>query len=934
MQHTKTIFLDWNRPLLPAITQRLLTEAYGDFIDLSNLLVIVPTVQSGRRLREALALKSNGLFPPKIATPDGLLEPTLKNKSVASEFTIVAAWISVLNSLDFSQFATLFPVTPEPTIAWQHGMARRFIQLRNELGEVGLDFQQVARFNQKNECEPERWKELARLETLYLRHLEKLNFDDPKQLRRSMAQKYQPPETIDRIILAATPDPQPIIVKALEQSVKQVPIEVWVYGADNTQFDQWGRPDTDYWNQHPLDFEAWGVQLQTVTTQKLAASFIVESMQEKMPESVLIGLADSNANPVVADALTRAGIAHYDPEGHPLRHGSIGQLTELLCELCDDPSTGTVRSLLGHPDMRSWLGVTTSTNQLLQQLDKIFEDHLAPDLSTLIHFATRSKETLELKKALQQLNQLVDELKRAGNFARSLAEKLQLIYAEKQVESTAESEIPWKERAEAIRNLLQQIAETENLFPKLSKDFALSTLKHSLNNSRIYPTRQQQAHDLLGWLELLWNDAPHLVLAGLNEHCLPESVVGDSFLPESLRERLGLRTNAQRFARDAYLLEALCRRRSGDNARIDFLIPQTSHDQHPLKPSRLLFQSTEDQLLQRTRQLFQTNVTEPKNYTRSVAWKLKPPPNLELPVSLPVSALKSYLQCPFRFFLRYLLNMRPVDVETRELSPAAFGALFHDTVAKLKEDTLDPSTKPGDLIKKLRAIAGHLFEYRYGKQPSFALRLQQEALMERIVAFAEHQCDDIAQNNSIHILSTEEPFELSLGGFIIKGRIDRIDQRGSHLELIDYKTSNQPSTPESAHIASVGKKAPPSHLPEEAFFEREGKRYRWTDLQLPLYRLAKDPTHEKDISLAYFNLGQTTEKSGIVRWKTFSLELQDSAKACAIAVLGQIRSGIFWPPNQDIYEPYDDFIKLFPDGIENSVEADAFANYQFMKKGK
>ena len=588
-----------------------------------------------------------------------------------------------------------------------------------------------------------------------------------------------------------------------------------------------------------------------------------------------------------------------------------------------------MRSLLQHPDIQGWLEVVSNGNQLLQQLDTIFIDHLAPDLPTLIHFADRSQITTQLKDVLERLHQFVDELRNAKNFARSLAEKLRLIYAEKQIENSTESEVPWKERAEAIRKWLQRIAETEDLFPKLPKHFAHSMLEHSLHNSRVYPTRPQQAHDLLGWLELLWNDAPHLILAGLNEHCVPESVIGDSFLPESLREQLGLRTNAKRFARDAYLLEALCRRRAGKKGRIDFIIPQVSHDQHPLKPSRLLFQGAADQLLQRTRKLFQRNDTGPANYRRSSAWKLKPPPDLELPASLPVGALKSYLQCPFRFFLRYLLKMRPVDIEMRELSPAAFGTLFHDTVAKLKGSILDRTTQPGDLIKKLHAIAEHMFEHRYGKPLSFALRLQYEALMERIVAFAEHQCDDIAQNNGVHILNTEEAFEIPLEGFTLKGRIDRIDQYRDRLELIDYKTSNQTFSPESAHIVSVGKKAVPAHLPEEAFFERSTKCYHWTNLQLPLYRLAKDSNQEKDISLAYFNLGQTVDKSGISRWEAFSQDLNDSAKACAAAILRRIRSGIFWPPNQNIYEPYDDFIKLFPDGIENSVDVEAFANYSF-----
>ncbi|HBM85947.1 MAG TPA: hypothetical protein DD423_04045, partial [Opitutae bacterium] len=55
----------------------------------------------------------------------------------------------------------------------------------------------------------------------------------------------------------------------------------------------------------------------------------------------------------------------------------------------------------------------------------------------------------------------------------------------------------------------------------------------------------------------------------------------------------------------------------------------------------------------------------------------------------------------------------------------------------------------------------------------------------------------------------------------------------------------------------------------------------------------------------------------------------DSARACAAAVIKQMKAGIFWPPNPNVRETYDDFAALFPDGIENSVNPEAFKNYAF-----
>ena len=132
-------------------------------------------------------------------------------------------------------------------LAWLH----RFIRLRNELGEAGLDFSQVARLNANVGHEPERWQQLARLEGLYLDQLGKCGLPDPKEVRRRAAQNYSVPKHVSRIILAATPDPQPLVIQAFERAAGQVPFEVWVYGPEDAHFDRWGCPITEHWRGRP-----------------------------------------------------------------------------------------------------------------------------------------------------------------------------------------------------------------------------------------------------------------------------------------------------------------------------------------------------------------------------------------------------------------------------------------------------------------------------------------------------------------------------------------------------------------------------------------------------------------------------------------------------------------------------------------------------------
>lgn len=934
-----TTLLDWNATLLAQVTERLLSFSRGPIVDLGSLLVIVPTGQSGRRLREGLALElasdGRGLLPPQIVTPDLLLTEALKptDENIANESQCSAAWIEVLSQISFDRFQALFPVAPEPSLSWQLGMAHRLMQLRNELGEEGLSIDEAAKRAAEVALESERWNQLARLEGLYLDQLHSRQLRDPKQARREAAQTYRAPAGIEHIILAATPDPQALPLQALQRIDAQIPIEVWIYADQIEQFDAWGRPLTEVWQQKPLDLEAWNCQLSTQKDFKQTAAKVAQLTAGAEPESVLIGLSNTELNPVIAESFRAAGIPYYDPEGEALHNASVGRLAECLCDLAttSSPSIHTLRSLLQHPDFTTWLKSEASAAELLKKLDKTFEQHLAADLDGLLSFTAKGDYWASLNLALIKIQSLRERL-RGKQLSAHLASTLQRIYPDRNLQSGSENSIPFAERAKAVRKLLEQTAATEASFQQLPQDFARSTFNQALKTSKVYPDRPMNAHDLLGWLELLWNDAPHLILAGMNEGSVPEAVVGDAFLPETMREALGLRTNAQRFARDAYLIEALCRRRAQANGRIDILVPQTAADATPLKPSRLLFLGPPDSLLPRTRALFSASDKTHSSQTYAAPWKLSPPQGIALPRRLSVSALKSYLECPFRFFLRHILHMRPVDVSSRELTPATFGNLVHDTLDLLSSEQVQAAKSPQELIKTLHAMAERLMQHRYGKQLSFALRIQKEAALHRLNAFAEHQFEDIKANRSIQILATESEFNLDIAGMPIRGRIDRIDQRGDRLELIDYKTADSAKTPQEAHLKTVAKKAPPAHLPDAAFFDHEGKTYRWVDLQLPLYVLSQQQSGATRPSVAYFNLAKTLDKSGLARWEDFTQSHLDSARACAVAVIGQIKSGVFWPPNPDVREDYDDFAPLFPDGIEKSVDKTAFEAYSFQSE--
>ena len=81
-------------------------------------------------------------------------------------------------------------------------------------------------------------------------------------------------------------------------------------------------------------------------------------------------------------------------------------------------------------------------------------------------------------------------------------------------------------------------------------------LAESVRSARVSSERGDTVLDLQGWLEISYDPADHLILAGMHEECVPEGTADDVFLPDSLRDQLGLRDMRARFARDAFILHA------------------------------------------------------------------------------------------------------------------------------------------------------------------------------------------------------------------------------------------------------------------------------------------------------------------------------------------------------------------------------------------
>lgn len=914
--------LPWDRPLLAQAVAWLAREWNGrGALDLSSLLVVVPTRQSGRRLREALAehaaARGSAVFAPRVVLPEDLLVPENdpRERQVASRLEAQLAWARVLSRIDLDDFRAVFPLDPpDRNFSWASRLGAQLQRLQATLAENGLRLGDVVRRAGEGLPEVERWRQLAALEQRLDAELAATGRLQLQVASIRLAHQPRRPAGVDRIVVLATPDPRMLSVEVLEALARELPVDVVVFGpADGLDlFDAWGRPKEEVWSRRrlELDFSSQVHLCADAAEQASRVATLASAYGE--PEGLLaVGVADADVAPVLENRLRTAGLKLFNPGGHPRRREGFYALLVALAGLAAEPAFATVQALARCPDFADWLAgrCSHSLATVLRELDALHTLHLPTTLTAaLAHTARRPAA----RAALDAAQELRDELTQ-GQFPDNASAVLEKIFGARRVGDDS----LLAETAGAWTEILREVAVAKSDFPELdSRDWWELALAQLAESVHVDP-REPGAVELLGWLELLWENAPHLVLAGFNDGRVPEAVTGDAFLPEALRARLGLKTNDTRFARDAYLLAALTASRRGEAGRLDVLVGKVSAAGDPVRPSRLLLLCDDAELPARVKFLF-----GPADSARSAlpwarAWQLQPP-HLAPPARVSVTAFRDYLRCPFRFYLKHVVRMETVDPLKSELDALDFGTLCHAALEAMGRETVLRDCRDPALLREflVRHVDQRARE-RFGAELTLPLIVQLESARQRLSRAAEIQAAERAAGWVIE--RVEEKFELVLGAVTVSAKIDRIERHVAtgQWRVIDYKTSDRGVTPLDAHVRSARKE---ETAPEWARFTIDGKELVWVDLQLPLYLEALAAELGRDVAAGYFNLPKAVGETVVSLWENHDERWREAARRCAEGVATAIAAGTFWPPAEIAERDEDDALAgLFHHGTAASV---------------
>ena len=893
-------FLGWDRPFLTLVVAWLLERRD----ELPGMRVVVPTAQSGRRLREALAEAAGALLAPQVVTPGSFLQA--RDGDAAADWIERVAWVEVLeNVTDWQEYEALFPEPPGEGANWAGGLAREMIRLRHSLQENGLLLSTAAR-KLSETVEGERWEALGRLENLVERKLQSWGM---KSRSRVLSEGLQMPAGVSRIVLAGVPEMPPLVERAWLAWEGTLTALIGAPEHEAEQFSKTGKP-LSAWAQRPLPWPNGSVRVVADPRQQAVEAMRAVGEMQTPSDEVALGAADGEVGDELARAFTREGWPAFHPAATVVSSG-LTRWFKIWCEWLADPTLATLADLLTLPETGVLVaGKRAQKAKRLAELRDRWMVMRAEDLQR--RMATENFRNEWDKQSAEELCKAAESLEswRASflgeNFSGAMERLLGVIGRTGPVTE------------EASQAMADWIAGAAPLMGKVKRGAGFwieLMLSESPSPAPLPPAGR--VIDVQGWLELFHEPGRHLVLCGMNEGKVPARSGGEPWLSEASREILGLIKDADRAARDAYLYKAMLEARC-EGGRVDVICGKSGAGGESLLPSRLLLAGSRDELPDRVNLLFK-EVEPPEAGLRWHAdWQWRPRV-VAPPTRLNVTSLGDYLACPFRYYLKHALKMKGSETGRSEWNARDFGNVAHEVLERWGRDTEAREFEKMDMLHGwLSAELDRVVAGWFGKRVPLAVRIQTEALRKRLFWLSRVQAGIRA--DGWQVIEVEHKIELPVGEAMIVAKIDRIDRHceTGRLRVLDYKTGKMDDVDKAHRRKLHTNSAIPRHLSLEspAVYAGEDKgksvSFLWHNLQLPLYAAALVARGESLPAPCYFMLRSTEANVAIHEWTDFETADLEAAQNCADWVAGQIAAGVFWPPAGKV--TYDDYAVLAAGG--------------------
>jgi RecB family exonuclease len=893
----KCKFLGWDRPLLKLAADFLIANHTDtdSRLNLKHVTVVLPGNRACNRLEEILAthaaaLKNKAWYPPEFLTLESLPEKFYKRtKKLANEMVRYFAWMEAMKRLDAEDSLSRKHLLPKMPTSFEArlALAKMLDGLHYELAAEGLDFTDVAQACREMKIGNEiaRWNVLTRLQKLYANENPKGYLDEHDlwdiQAARLFAIEKQAPQEREKIRAALQKDNrvfylvglvdmnklQKDILKRFDSFITPL---VFAPETLKNRFDEFGCLRTEAWCETPIEIEDSTINI-VLKPEHQADTMLREIAalgNDYSSGEIVIGVPDKQVIPFLRQRFAQADLPSRLVEGTSLKQTSVYRFLEVLLKFLKTYYFRDYAELVRHPDVELFLQQQSSAadcRDFIKQLD-VFHKASFP---VFIPESWKSEDERfgSLQSIWEQIKQLLtisvrnnmQEQRSLADWLARLKTILDRLYQDRQSQPQIN---------EPLEMVLQQIESMKSSLQGLQEQFffadALQLFLSQIETESIPPAELPGAIEMIGWLETAMDDAPVVIITGMNDGKIPSFSNSDMFLPDALRQKLELTDNRRRSARDAYYLNVLLETRKQKGKAV-LIAGRRSTEGDPILPSRFFFASSDvHKVSTRVQRFFQEIQPDvPIRFASSLrpgcagkhqfgAPSLQPPPEPIKRIS--VTAIKDYKECAYRFYLKHILHLKMIDDTATELGYDDFGTLIHEILCRfgMKDSPVRNSTTTKDIERFLGDQLDEYVRQCYGVFPMSTVEIQIERARERLAAFAQWQAE--WRKSGYEIVDVELKLDdialpIMIADIQLKGRIDRIDRRDKEFVVFDYKTSD--STPEEHHWH---------------------KDRGWINFQLPLYHyiLRKSGYVKPDdsIRLGYMTMSKNVHnvRENMVNW--------------------------------------------------------------------
>lgn len=967
-------FLGWNAPAIELVANKLekLNEQHPS--DFRRATVIVPTAESGRQLREYMAERAGRpLLMPKIILA-GQLIPS-EGENVATEMETTAAWLQVLDeAMGDKSLPWLLDVATQMQRVrnqleqeahapeWSHDTARRFVQ--EYLQEQEAQWENTLLYEQ------ERWDTLR---TTFARVDEQLANWGLYPAEQCRADELKHPTKRGLLIIACVPELSPLNRLYLQRLAEtdSARVEIWVNAPaeEADRFDNYGQPLAVItngsranmgWSECPIHIPTTGSNSDSICD-TIHPTGSVQTFGRKVKElaggchsdEVLLASCDNSLSPMLVSAFLPEWQVNM-PEARSLQSTEAGRFPLQLKNACfswSQENTGSNRAmedfltLLRNRILQHILLPTQVPASFNRYITEICMLHLPGSVSHLLHL---------MKRALQRKEEDSHHLRSYIAYTEATIQLVEdCLDTERMPERLCElavalqqhlSEPEWKRAACMLTECLRKAAALVTS-PAISCQplFALALLSHFVEKQATGALKgameSDQSITLRGWRELSFAREPRIILAGMHDSCVPERMPADAYLPNAYRSFLSMTNDTTRCARDSFLLTALLHSRPAGS--VHFVLASSSVDGTSIAPSSLLLRcNTTAETAERVNWLFSDTLS----VGASTAYDLLPfitpdsgiaddamestgliAPGISNPYADPnytysPSAIKSFLNCPLRFWMERLLKISPGDaLEEGKSEPdaAEYGTLLHAILEDIttRFDKAEEGTDCAVLSADIAAYASectcrHVAD-QYGDESGILpipIRILQRNLMKTVQEFAQQHTQELCNGWEVILREEKLCFQLpAVDGstpLLFDMRVDRVDRHriNGRMRVIDYKTND--SNPRATHWEKLSPDAAAlyeAYMPATLTLQNEkDDRFRWASVQLPLYAEALRQIYELEElpETAFYNMPRTkpgtvvySPMGGMSSKSTMTQELHDKAMACVQSAAALMRAG-------------------------------------------